>query len=290
MQEIKPIPDLTEEWFKARLGAFTSSRCISLFGSGKRSMTDAEIKQRDLKNKAAKALDPKAKSDTRTTVDTLFGSSAMTYINEKASEIINKKAKFVPVTKPMQRGLDCQSEAIEYYTKVTGRKVHESGYYPISPYYGGSPDGEIKSRRKTVGIIEIKCLNEDNHSAFCELTTVSELRGFDESFYCQAQMNMMVAGGDCKWCDVISWDSRAMGYDDNGEIIEDNFNEDKFVFAIHIIRVKRDEIFLSELKMRLDAAVDILVSKLEKRMHSADRIKKMYERTLKRQNKQLHKL
>lgn len=283
MQRIKPIPDNTKEWILARLGAFTSSRCVSLFGGGKRSMTATEIAQRDLKNKTAKALDAKAKSDTRTTIDTLFGASAMTYINEKVSEIINKKSKFIPTTKPMQRGLDCQCEAIEYYTKVTGRKITESGYYPLTKYYGGSPDGEFKRGNKTIGIIEIKCLNEDNHSALCEINTVEELRAFDESFYCQTQMNIFVTGA--KWADLVSFDNRAMGFDDNGEIIEENYNEDKFVFAIHIIRIKRDEAFIEELKMRLDAAVDILVSKLQKRMKAADKNKKMYERTLRRLNK-----
>lgn len=283
--KIKFIEPNTPEWFRQRIGKFTSSECSRLLGNGKRQMTESEIKQRDLKNKAAKAIDPKAKNDVRTTVDTLFSKGSITYINEKVAEIINKKAKYTPLTKPMQWGLDNESDAIEMYTKITGRKMVPSGLFILNDFTGGTPDAMRVVRGRIVGINEVKCLNSENHSELCGLITSEHVREFDESFYSQSQMNMMVCGEHCKWCDLISYDPRAMGYDDNGDIVEENFDESKFVFAIHIIRIKRDEEFIKELEMRLSAAVDILIEKLGKRMKAADRNKKMYERTLKRLNK-----
>lgn len=268
----------TKEWYTARLGVFTSSECIRLLKGGTRPMTKAEIEAKKIQDKKDKANG--LETNSRKTVDTLFGAGALSYINEKATEIINKQAKETPVTKIMQRGLDLEPEALEYYQMATGRTMQTCGLYKINSYTAGTPDA-IYGKRKVIGIAEIKCLNADNHGEIFEFSdinsiAVQQLRDYDESFYSQPQMNMYVTGA--KWCDFISYDNRPMGYTDSGEIIEENYDPEKWVFCIKIIRIKRDEAFIADLKTRLDAGAGILVEKLHKRMKSADRNKRKFER------------
>lgn len=268
----------TKEWYAARIGVFTSSECVRLLKGGTRQMTQAELEAKKAQDKIDKAAG--RETNSRKTVDTLFGAGALTYINEKATEIINKQAKETPVTKVMQRGLDLEPEALEYYEKATGRRMETCGLYKINSYTGGTPDG-IYGKRKIVGIAEIKCLNADNHGeifGFSDINSIAveQLRNYDESFYAQSQMNMYVTGA--KWCDFISYDNRPMGYRDNGELDEDNYDPEKWIFCIKIIRIKRDETFIADLISRLDAAVGLLVKELQRRMKSADKNRKRFER------------
>jgi hypothetical protein len=276
---IKFIEPNTSEWYRQRIGVFTASQCSRLFGNGKRKMTKAEIEARDAHNKTSKLADPKFKSDTRTTVDTLFGSSAITYINEKVSELINKKPKMIPVTKCMQWGLTHEGDALQYFEMITGIKCQPSGLFKINDFTGGTPDAHI-GIRKIQGIIEVKCLNPEHHSEICELSTGQQLRDYEESYWAQCQMNCYVTGA--KYAYFVSFDPRPMGYTDDGELDEELYNPDKFIFCIKYIKIKRDEVFIKELEMRLYEAALIVSNKIQKRMKSAEKNLTMYNRTLKK--------
>jgi len=257
----------TPAWYQARVGCFTASEVVRLFKGGTRAMTPAEL--------AAE----KSNGGKRKTVDTLFGAGAITYINEKVSEIINKRAKSTAITKPMQRGISLEAEAIDLFTHITGIKMHQSGLFKLSPFVAGTPDGHV-GVRKVKAIAEVKCLNPENHSEICEMDTVKQLREYDESFYAQCQMNMYVT--EAKVAYFISYDNRPLGYDDNGELDESIYDEDKFIYCIKWFKIKRDETFIKELEMRLDAASDLVIKKLEKRIKSAENNLKRFHRTQQR--------
>lgn len=258
----------TPAWYQARIGCFTASEVVRLFKGGTRKMTKSEISARDEKNKRMKAIDKSYKSDTRTTVDTLFGDGAIRYINEKVAEIINKKAKATPITKPMQRGISLEAEALDLFTHITGIKMQSSGLFKLNAFVAGTPDGH-GGVRKVKYIAEVKNLNPENHSEICEMETVAELREYDESFYAQCQMNMYVTGA--KYAYFISHDNRPLGYDDNGELDESIYDEEKFIYCIKYFKIKRDEAFIKELEMRLNKASDMVIKKLEKRIKTAEK-------------------
>lgn len=269
----------TPSWYKERIGCFTSSEVVRLFKGGTRKMTKAEIAARDANNKRMKAIDKSFKSDTRSTIDTIFGAGALTYINEKVSEIINKKAKYSPITKPMQRGISLEAEALDLFTRITGIEMQPSGLFKLNPFVAGTPDGH-GGKRKVKYIAEVKCLNPENHSEICELETVQQLREYEESYYAQCQMNMYVTGA--KHAFFISYDNRPLGYDDNGELDESIYDEDKFIYCIKWFKIKRDEAYIKELEMRLDAASSLVIEKLEKRIKTAEKNLKVFNRTQQR--------
>lgn len=276
---IRFIEPYTKQWYQERLGCFTASKCVKLLKGGTRPMTAAELSVRDANNKAAKALDKSYKSDTRKTVDTLLGEAALTYINEKVAELVNRQSKDTPTTAPMRRGLDLENEAIEMFNKITGLNAVTCGLFKLNLYTAGTPDFII-GKRKVLYVGEIKSLNPENHSELSEIETVEQLRAYDESFYAQLQMNMYVTGAKGGY--FISYDPRAMGVKDDGEIDEELYDPEKFIFCIKIVKVKRDEPFITELKKRLDAAAGVMVMKLEKRMKTASKNLAMYNRTQQR--------
>jgi len=73
-----------------------------------------------------------------------------------------------------------------------------------------------------------------------------------------------------------------MGVKDDGEIDEDLFDPERFIFCINIVKVKRDEPYIKDLIKRLDAAAGLMVAKLEKRMKTASKNLAMYNRTQQR--------
>lgn len=257
----------TPAWYQARVGCFTASEVNRLFKGGTRPMTQTELKAE------------KANGGKRKTVDTLFGVGAITYINEKVSEIINKKAKSTTVTKPMQRGISLEAEAIDLFTHITGIKMQPSGLFKLNAFVAGTPDGH-SGIRKVKAIAEVKCLNPENHSEICELETVAQLRAYDESFFAQCQMNMYVTGAKVAW--FISYDNRPLGYDDNGELDESIYDEEKFIYCIKYFKIKRDEAYIKELEIRLDAASALVIKKLEKRIKTAEKNMKVFNRTQQR--------
>jgi|ERR1700744_212117 len=260
------IPAHTKQWYSDRIGCFTASKCVKLLKGGVRPMTPVELKAR-------------VKGDTTKTVKTLFGAGAITYINEKVAELINRQSKDTPTTAVMQRGLDLEMDAIDMFNRITGLKAVQCGLYKINAFTAGTPDFII-GKRKILFVGEIKALNPENHSELSEIETVEQLREFDESFYSQLQMNMYVTGAKGGY--FISYDPRAMGVKDDGEIDEELYDPEKFIFCIKIVKVKRDEPFIQELKKRLDAAAGLMVIKLEKRMKTASKNLAMYNRTQKR--------
>jgi hypothetical protein len=266
------IEPYTPAWYKAKIGCFSASKYTKLRSGGTRPMTKAELDVRDANNKkqkeTAKLLKQEFKSDTRKTVDTLFGAGAITYINEKVSEIINKRSKHVPTTGPMERGLSLEWDAIELFMQMTGIKVHKSGLFKLNPFVCATPDGH-GGIRKVKFTVEVKCLNPENHSEICELETVEQLRAYDESFYGQCQFQMYVTGA--KYSYFISYDNRPLGYDDKGELDEDLYRPENDIYCIKWFKVKRDEEYIKDMEIRLDAASGMVIDKLEKRIKTAQK-------------------
>jgi hypothetical protein len=130
-----------------------------------------------------------------------------------------------------------ESYAREEYQKELGFEVVETCFeiHPKFPFIGGSFDGRIVKPKKG-GIIEIKCpydvlVHENN-------TSLDEDSMKNTSYYPQIQCNIDIAGVD--FCDFISYDPRRVNK------------------KIHIVRVKRDNDFISDFLLRAVDAENII--------------------------------
>jgi len=215
------------QWFKDRSECFTSSEFHKLMSGGKRKMTPAELE-------AEKLIKGK-----RTTVDTLFGDTANTYIDTKLAGILsnglsvyfesfagNKATEYGEIQEPVAR---------EAFTAETGIEVKECGFIKIDERLGGSPDGLTSD-----AIIEIKCpYTSEKHIDYLLCKTDQDLQKVAPDYYFQMQAEMIAAGRT--WADFVSYDPRC---DER--------------YCLHIIRIPKNEAVCAEILTRVEAATVIL--------------------------------
>lgn len=223
----------TKEWFDARKCKFTSSELHKLFSSGKRSMTEEELKARTV-------------GDRRTTVDEMFGEGAKTYILEKVAEILTDGASAeykAFETNATEWGKEYEPYARERFTKETGLTVVECGFFEYNPVFGGSPDGFVEDG----AILEIKCPHQTyKHIANLSCKDAKDLKKLNKDYYIQLQGNMLAADATKGY--FVSYDWRLC----------------KPELQIKIIEVERDEEMITEAINRLAAAADIMNDTIKK--------------------------
>lgn len=228
-----------KEWLKQRCGKITASEVHKLMKGGTRPMTEMELENR-------------VKGNIRTTVDTVFGQGALTYIDEIVNGIISGgETKFLEGIQSIEWGFQYESHAFQHFVEKTGIDMEYFGsanpkFFKYNPVSGGSPDGLSEEH---VG--EIKCpFNGANH--ICALRGMHKkkdgnewLRWFDEKYYAQVQFNMLACNR--KKSHFISYDPRVVEYD----------------LRIAHFEVKRDVVFQTLIKERIDLATDMIMNDLE---------------------------
>jgi len=188
----------TDEWHQLRMGKFTASRFGEL-------MTNSRKK------------------------DEVFGQTAVSYIYEKAAEILTGERKQI-FGAALDWGNENEPICKAYYSELKGVTIEEMGFTLINDYSGASPDGMVNGE-----LIEIKCpYNTANH-----LKTAFE--GYiDPKYVWQMQGQMMATGALA--CRFLSFDPRIK--DERFKLIE--------------IRVEQDLEMQEQLRERLDLAHDYL--------------------------------
>lgn len=222
-------------WLQSRLGKFTASEINKLMTGGTRPMTPEEKKARE-------------KGDRRTTVDTLFGPGAFTYIHQKVAETLTQE----PVTEFNANATDYGNAmepeaATAYRAKHPEYKVEYYGgvdpkFFEYGAFAGGSPDALVNED----GMAEIKCpYNSTKHVEFLLVQTQEQFKEENAPYYDQVQMNLLVTGR--KWCDIVFFNPRMVN--NHLQLVE--------------LRIERDEARISEIKLRIEAATDILADLLK---------------------------
>lgn len=228
-----------QAWLLARKGKITSSEWHKLTVGGKRPMTDDELKA----EKEAKGR--------RTTVDTLFGDGALTYIRNKVDEITSLELKEENDFKQTEWGKANEMDAVHLFEDITGLTVAYHGisnpeFIPYGDFAGGSPDGKVLNAGESA-ITEVKCHYDGaKHMQKLFITSIEE---FKEQFweeYCQDQMNMIVTKTEN--CYSISYDPR----------------KSNPALRLKIIKVPACEEWRKDFHVRHDAALDILANYIEK--------------------------
>lgn len=225
-------------WLMARLGKITSSGCSVLFTGGKRPMTPDEL--------AAEKLI----KGRRTTVDTLFGDGAVTYIQGLVDEITTGEPKEEMDYKQTTWGIANEMDGVYSFESLTGLKVSYHGisnpeFIPYGDFAGGSPDGKIITPG-TSAIVECKChYNGANHMKKLLIKSVDEFKDQFWTEYCQDQMNMLVT--KTEKCYSISYDPRKK----NPKL------------RTKIICVPIDKEWQDEFQIRLTAATEMMADILD---------------------------
>ncbi len=212
-----------KEWDNARLGKFTASRIHEILTDKKRPMTENEMNEHMINN---------PKSRVKTILD--VGDMCYTYAREKAVEELYGKEQNTIITKDMQRGIDQEPMAIDFFArKNTFYNIGLCGFIPYKEIAGCSPDAVIyNTEDEIISGIEVKCPTRQN---FFKIVT----KGIDavkKEYFAQVQMQMLVT-------DTKSWNF--FNY-----YICENTNQE----LGHNIVIKRCEETIAKIKKRLPLA------------------------------------
>lgn len=191
----KYIEQGSEQWDAIRIGRFTASEIHRLMDGAKREMTAEELKARPKKgvgSSAKQTVDHSKLSDT-----------AMTYVNEKAAEVLTARLRPSSYAFPLVYGKDTEPLAVEHFCSVSGLEHTPVGFFPYTDHAGGSPDGLLSDD----SIIEIKCpFDSANQINYMMLTDHYDLRRNYKECYWQCQANLLFTGK--KVCHFVTFDPR----------------------------------------------------------------------------------
>ena len=209
----------TTEWYLSRKGMITASEISNILVKGK-------------------------------TKDSIFGKTALSYLDEKIAERFMDAEQFVFYCEDVKRsspamrwGNEYEDTAREVYEMATGKTVMDEPFQKLKgyeDYVGGSPDGRLSTMD---GIIEIKCpYNPAVHLEHLSWKDPKDLLAGNPQYYGQVQTNMLITGTE--YCDFISYSPLYRNKLDLG-----------------ILRIPKDEEYLNTLMERIDLAVEYIKEK-----------------------------
>jgi hypothetical protein len=159
--------------------------------------------------------------------DEMYGDTFFSYARQLAAARIGYDiTKDISSLSAVEWGLENEWLAVETYCERYLSDVKYPVEFQPHPDYadsvGCTPDAYVGSD----GLIEVKCPDSNNH-----LDNVLDNKQLDD-YFAQIQFQLWVTGR--KWCDWVSFDPRAP------EPIK-----------LHVVRVERDETFISQLAERV---------------------------------------
>ena len=174
---------MTEEHAYQRLGKFTASRIKDLLKSGR------------------------SKNE-------YWGETALTYIEENICEIINGEPTPHVSTWATDYGLEKETDAVMWFTRITGKKVkhfgvNEAQFFEYGEHGGASPDGILIDEN---ACLQVKCpAKSSNHSYLLRAPQEPEerlafIKKQEWDYYVQCQFEMMAT--KCEKCYLAFYDDR----------------------------------------------------------------------------------
>lgn len=164
--------------------------------------------------------------------------SADGYINQLIAECLTGESEPFYVNDHMARGTELEPDARDAYEFITGNWVEEYGFILAdSEAFGCSPDGliEVCSDGHGKGGLEIKC-----GAATTQVKYLRDPQSLVKQYYQQIQGCMLVTGRD--WWDAFAYHPE---------------------MAHVLVRVPRDEEFITKLAVEIKAATDEILNQVE---------------------------
>lgn len=157
------------------------------------------------------------------------------YMMELIAEHLTGESKPFFENDAMKWGTETEPQARSMYELHSGLEVKEVAFIELNEFVGMSPDGLVGDD----GLLEIKCP-----------TTTTQIKralsdDYAADYKAQIQMQLWVSGRD--WCDFISFDPRL--YCDAYCLIQ---------------RVERDEVYIEDMKNRVDKFVSTMKETIKK--------------------------
>lgn len=183
----------------------------------------------------------KASKNRRTTVDTLFGAGAITYIEEKADELLSMEIKEEQNFEATIWGKEKEYEAYRCFERQTGIRgeyygVHNPQFFEYGEYAGGSPDWVSED-----AVADFKApYNGSIHIKHMRLKNATELKDKFFDYYSQIQFNMHILNKKKGY--FVSYNPRR---------IEERYR-------LKIIEITADQEWIDDNEIRLSAAIDEL--------------------------------
>lgn len=213
----------SEEWFALRNGKITSSKASALLSTGKRPMTEDELKEWKKEN-------PKS----RVTTTECIGEAFYTYCFEVAENAVFGRAEEDMIeTFDMIRGKQLEPLIFRAFKETKALdfiNVEESGFFVYSEYEGGSPDGLVGDD----STLEIKA---PRRSKFFKIVR-DGIDALDSTWIAQAQHQMRVTGRSK--CHFV------VGYLQDTKML------------IHNIEIERDEEIQKLFEERVKIAIEVI--------------------------------
>lgn len=239
MQEFTPIivqaPQLSREWFEARLGNVTGS-CVK-FTRDYYAPTKTHMAKADEYFELNKlSFDIETLQRLRDEYPTEYVLLSGIELQEKSTRL-NYRRKLVAerlsgmsmdenmfVTPAMRWGQEQEKYAKKFYSLVHGHIVEESPYMMHPEMMcGASPDGLVVDiHTGELGNLEVKCLEPWNH-----LYKIIKEDDIPDDYFDQIQMQMWINNRD--WCDFVGYDPRV-----------------KEGLRLFVKRMQRDNFFIQE--------------------------------------------
>lgn len=196
-------------------------------------MITLDMEQGSLEWMQARAGKPSASNfDKLVTMKGELSKQAQKYMYQLAGETLAGCKEEGYTNANMQRGIELEQSAREYYELINEVSVEEVGFcMDEKSRYGASPDGLVGEE----GLLEIKCPTMAVH---IEYLVNGKL---PSTYFQQVQGQLLVTGR--KWCDFMSY------YPD---------------IRPFIVRVERDEEFIKKLETALNEFCDELEKLVEK--------------------------
>lgn len=161
-----------------------------------------------------------------------FTQTAMTYIFEKAAEVITGERKVEVSSRATEWGVEFEPVARKEFEEANGLTVQLTGFHPYGDHAGGSPDGLVLNSH----IIEIKCpYVTANHLKYCMMKQSMDLLDIAPEYFYQMQANMLFTGRDHGY--FISFDPRIKG-----------------AGRLFVLSVPADPVFQAEIKSLIEKA------------------------------------
>lgn len=223
MQNTQLQQQRSEDWFKIRESRFTGSEIWKLLVGGKRDMTDEELEQYKKEN-------PKGR---KTTIESLFGETALTYIFEKSCEsIMGVDEEDQLDTFDVRRGKELEPLAFRKFKELKELQfldVQECSFFAWGDNSGASPDCVVSN--DAVG--EFKCPRSKKLFKIIH----KGIEAIDKEYIAQMQWEIFVTNS--KRCHFFNY-----GIFNSREIW-------------HELIIERDEKMIEDIKMRVLEAVKI---------------------------------
>lgn len=207
---------------KTRTGFFTSSEIVALTKSGKRDMTDDELA-------AHKLINPKSR---KTTMETMFGEKAKTYIFETNIERKLDRSITADINaKPLNYGKLVEKYAFNQLGMEYKMASQDSIVHPTIPFWSGSADGFKFDEGKTV--VDFKCpWTILSYCRFAECKTIEEVvenHPDGEKYKWQIISNAII--NDCKYGELIFFCPYKNQLKDIRELAQDYPEQNKVAFV-----------------------------------------------------------